>query len=237
MTTRARLAMFAAALLAGTAVGAAVWAATPAGISLPAVAGKTPAEQPGSRTSGSQVRRSPEPGAAIVKVSDAGRPAGGVPSASGPSAVPVQLTIPALHVTAPVVPVTAANGLLGVPPVITTVGWWAGGAAPGAHTGTAVFDGHVDSATSGLGALWPLRFARPGEQVTLGLAGRPNLSYRVTAVRSYPKADLPAPLFVSGAGPPTLVLITCGGRFDSATGHYADNVVVYAVPGAPLTAQ
>jgi len=27
-----------------------------------------------------------------------------------------------------------------------------------------------------------------------------------------------------------LVLLTCGGAFDEATHHYADNVVVYAVP-------
>jgi hypothetical protein len=26
------------------------------------------------------------------------------------------------------------------------------------------------------------------------------------------------------------VLVTCGGRFDAATGHYPDNVVVTALP-------
>ena len=29
---------------------------------------------------------------------------------------------------------------------------------------------------------------------------------------------------------PRLVLVTCGGSFDSARRHYADNVVVYALP-------
>jgi hypothetical protein len=27
-----------------------------------------------------------------------------------------------------------------------------------------------------------------------------------------------------------LAVVTCGGPFDSSTGHYWDNVVVYAVP-------
>jgi hypothetical protein len=30
------------------------------------------------------------------------------------------------------------------------------------------------------------------------------------------------------AGYPSLRLITCGGPFDQATGHYVDNIVVYA---------
>jgi hypothetical protein len=31
---------------------------------------------------------------------------------------------------------------------------------------------------------------------------------------------------------PTLRLITCDGAFDSATGHYADNLIVFAVKAA-----
>jgi hypothetical protein len=30
------------------------------------------------------------------------------------------------------------------------------------------------------------------------------------------------------AGYPSLRLITCGGPFDQATGHYTDNIIVYA---------
>ena len=30
------------------------------------------------------------------------------------------------------------------------------------------------------------------------------------------------------AGYPSLRLITCGGPFDQATGHYVDNIIVYA---------
>jgi hypothetical protein len=29
---------------------------------------------------------------------------------------------------------------------------------------------------------------------------------------------------------PRLVILTCGGPFDAATGHYLDNIVAYALP-------
>jgi hypothetical protein len=32
------------------------------------------------------------------------------------------------------------------------------------------------------------------------------------------------------SGPPRLAIVTCGGPFDAATGHYVDNVIVWAVP-------
>jgi hypothetical protein len=45
----------------------------------------------------------------------------------------------------------------------------------------------------------------------------------------YPKNDLPR-LIYRRFGPPMLALVTCGGAFDSATHHYSENVVVFAVP-------
>ncbi len=63
-------------------------------------------------------------------------------------------------------------------------------------------------------------------QTTDGVAA----SYRVTGRHFYSKADgLPAELFPLG-GRPRLVLITCGGEFDQATGSYEENVVVAADP-------
>jgi hypothetical protein len=39
------------------------------------------------------------------------------------------------------------------------------------------------------------------------------------------KGALPGSLFAT-TGPPRLALVTCGGSFDPATGHYRDNVIV-----------
>jgi hypothetical protein len=83
--------------------------------------------------------------------------------------------------------------------------------------------------TSGCSAS-PLRSAEVGEQITLRLTSGNAVVYRVSGVRTYIKTALPASLFVGPTGPPALVLITCGGAFDRATGQYSNNTVVYAVP-------
>jgi hypothetical protein len=42
------------------------------------------------------------------------------------------------------------------------------------------------------------------------------------------KTDIPLDRYFARDGAPRLTLITCGGPFDKATGHYRDNVVVTA---------
>jgi hypothetical protein len=56
-----------------------------------------------------------------------------------------------------------------------------------------------------------------------------TFTYRVTSVRTYPKNALPTSVY-SRTGPARLVLVTCGGPFDTASGHYRDNIVVTALP-------
>jgi hypothetical protein len=144
--------------------------------------------------------------------------------------VPVAVSLPDRHVSAPVVPTsTAPDGALVVPDPPTTVGWWAPGALAGAPSGTTVLAGHIDSAAAGLGTFVVLRQVGVAERVELRGADGRTLAYRVVARRQLGKADLPADLFARG-GPPRLVLITCGGRFDRTTHHYTDNVIVYAEP-------
>jgi hypothetical protein len=165
---------------------------------------------------------------------------GSHPGSPGPAAVsrsvalappPVRLRLPRLHVDAPVLPVSVgADGLLGVPDNPRQLGWWTESGRPGMPSGSVVIDGHVDSAALGPGALLRLGEARPGDEVVLMNASGGSTRYTVVARRSYAKTSLPlAEVFGQDVGP-RLVLITCGGVFDQATGHYADNVVVYAVP-------
>ncbi len=153
--------------------------------------------------------------------------------ASGPAVagtVPVAVALPDRHISAPVVPTeTAPDGALVVPDPPTIVGWWAPGALAGAPSGTTVLVGHIDSAAAGPGTFAVLRQVGVGERVELRGADGRTLAYRVVARRQLGKADLPADLFAHG-GPPRLALVTCGGRFDRATRHYTDNVIVYAVP-------
>jgi hypothetical protein len=146
------------------------------------------------------------------------------------TAVPVRLRIAAIGVSAPVVPVgVAADGTLGIPASPAVVGWWAGGSSPGRRSGATVLVGHVDSSALGPGALFRLQQLRPGATVTL-IAGGRAWHYAVRAVRAYAKAGLPSAAVFGQRVTSRLVIITCGGQFDAVTGHYRDNIVVYAVP-------
>lgn len=143
---------------------------------------------------------------------------------------PALLAIPALKVQASVVPVTTSSGILGVPADPAQVGWWTGSARPGASSGSVVLDGHIDSAQAGPGALFRLADLHAADLITVTTATGARWPYTVTARRAYGKIHgLPPELFAT-AGAPRLVLITCGGPFDTATGSYLDNVVVFAVP-------
>jgi hypothetical protein len=55
--------------------------------------------------------------------------------------------------------------------------------------------------------------------------------YRITTLRTVPAQALArADHAIDQRGPHRLVLITCAGRFDPATGRYDRNLVVTAVP-------
>jgi Sortase domain len=175
------------------------------------------------------------PGDGVARVHPGGRPAVMLAPAAPASRAatlgppPARLRVPRLGVDAPVLPVSVGvDGLLGVPEDPRQLGWWSGSSRPGMPSGSIVIDGHVDSATLGLGALF--REARPGDEVVLTNAAGGSARYTVAARRSYAKTSLPVAEVFAQDVSARLVLLTCGGRFDQATRHYLDNVVVYAVP-------
>ncbi len=137
---------------------------------------------------------------------------------------------PALQLRAPVVPVgTDASGALDLPPDTATLGWWVGSALPGSTRGNVVLAGHIDTVEHGPGVMAAVVRQRVGARLQLVDRAGTTITYRVVAVRSYPKTALPAAVF-AGTGRPRLVLVTCGGTFDEERHHYSDNVVVYAEP-------
>jgi len=93
-----------------------------------------------------------------------------------------------------------------------------------------VIDGHVDD-RGGPGALFRLARTPVGSALVLQTPAG-VLRYVMQARRRYGKDQLPGDLFTA-AGRPRLVLITCGGPFDRASGHYQDNVVLYALRPSP----
>ena len=152
-----------------------------------------------------------------------------VPSATaGPAvAMPTSLVIPAIGVSASLTHLgLTASGALQVPASAAAPGWYTGSPPPGA-TGAAVIAGHIDS-YQGPGVFYRLRLMRPGQRVYVRRADRSVAVFEVTAVHAYLKSQFPSDAVYGATPDAQLRLITCGGTFDPATGHYLSNVIVYA---------
>jgi hypothetical protein len=150
-------------------------------------------------------------------------------------APPVRMWIPAMGVRTRLVWLGLnPDGTLQVPTDFSVAGWYALGPSPG-QPGGAVIAGHVDS-TEGPALFYRLGELAPGSIVRIALADRTEVRFRVYAVREYPKTAFPTSLVYPRTPAPELRLVTCGGPFDDQTGHYLDNVVVFARQSrAPLS--
>jgi sortase (surface protein transpeptidase) len=95
------------------------------------------------------------------------------------------------------------------------------------QAGAAVIEGHVDS-YQGPAVFYRLGALRPGNQIDVTLADGITAVFRVTGVREYAKDKFPAGAIFGPADYAALRVITCGGDFDAATGHYLSSVVVFA---------
>ncbi len=152
-----------------------------------------------------------------------------VPSAEDETVpTPTGLEIPAIGVRTRLVRlgITAA-GTLQVPATTAVAGWYTGSPRPGA-TGSAVIAGHIDS-VSGPGVFFRLRELRPGELVYVQRGHASMAVFKVTAVQTFLKSKFPTDAVYGPVPNAQLRLITCGGTFDPATGHYLSNVIVFAV--------
>ena len=146
---------------------------------------------------------------------------------------PARLTIAELDVDMVVVEVgTEADGTMSLPASGDEAGWYRFGSAPASPSGTTVLASHVDTRAEGLGPFARLREAQVGTAVTVtDVDGRVH-SYTVSTVERIAKTQVPLDDVFDRAGPPRLVLLTCGGAWDASIGHYEDNVIVTAVPVA-----
>jgi sortase (surface protein transpeptidase) len=140
---------------------------------------------------------------------------------------PVRIVIPAIGVSAPVIPLHLnRNGTLQVPKSFSQTGWFVGGPEPG-ENGAAVIVGHVDS-KSGPGVFYRLRALRRGDLIKVVLKNKSTVRFVVRSGREVPKKRFPTKLVYGKTKAPSLRLITCDGRFDRSTGHYVDNHVIFA---------
>ena len=151
------------------------------------------------------------------------------PTASGlPPSAPVRLSIPAVGVDSSLVKLgETADGTVGVPQSFHVAGWFTGSLTPG-EVGPTVILGHVDS-YQGPGIFFRLGALKPGDAVSLTRADGRTVTYRITGVREYPKNQFPTTAVYANTDVPSIRLITCGGTFDSRTGHYLSNIVAFGV--------
>jgi hypothetical protein len=142
---------------------------------------------------------------------------------------PVAVEIPSIGVSSRLIRLGLnPDGTMEVPRDYGLAGWFTGGAMPG-QDGPAVISGHVDS-KSGPAVFYRLRDLRRGDAVRVRRADGRWLAFEVTGTARYAKAAFPTEAVFGPVTGPVLRLITCGGAFDRASGHYLDNVVVTAIP-------
>lgn len=104
--------------------------------------------------------------------------------------------------------------------------WYSEGPAPG-EVGPAIVLGHVD-ARGKPGIFHRLPEMAEGDEITIGRADGSALRFVVTRVAQVAKAEFPTAEVYGPTAEPELRLITCGGSFDRAAGHYRDNIIVFA---------
>jgi sortase (surface protein transpeptidase) len=142
-------------------------------------------------------------------------------------AVPVRVEVPSIGVDAPVIKLGLnPDRSLEVPTDYGDTGWWTGGPRPG-EPGPAVIVGHVDS-KSGPAVFYRLNELQRGDEIVVVGHDGSRVKFTVEGSERYPKDEFPTARVYGHTDRPTLRLITCGGDFDSSTGHYVDNTVVYA---------
>ncbi len=156
--------------------------------------------------------------------------AGLAPGQSLPRSLPVSVDIPAIGVSSRLLHLGVnSDGTVQVPSLSTRAdeaAWYKYSATPG-QIGASVIEGHLDG-YRGPAVFFRLGALRPGDRIDVTLADGITAVFRVIGVRQYLKSSFPAKSIYGAAGYPALHLITCGGAFDYATGHYLSSTVVFA---------
>ncbi|WP_328538597.1 class F sortase [Streptomyces sp. NBC_00344] len=156
-----------------------------------------------------------------------------LPPAAHPvkGAEPHRVEIPAVGVSAPVVPRGLDDDGAVDPPSFDEpgeVGWFGRGTRPGAK-GAALLVGHVDTRDRPA-VFYGLSAVRPGQKVGVEGVDGSRAEFTIDDVRVFPR-DRFDPRKVYGPrekGRAELRLITCGGAYDRKAGTYTANVVVSA---------
>jgi LPXTG-site transpeptidase (sortase) family protein len=144
---------------------------------------------------------------------------------------PVRVELPQANINVTVEPVgVKSTGLMDIPENVAIAGWYEYGADPDSASGTTVIAAHVDSVKYGLGPFSRLKRLGAGSAIVVTTSDGVAHSYVVQSLQNVPKKQLPVDEIFERDGSPRLILITCGGQFDTVSRTYSDNVIVTASP-------
>jgi sortase (surface protein transpeptidase) len=143
------------------------------------------------------------------------------------AARPVRVTVPSIGVSSGLQPLgRSADGTIEVPGDWQRAGWYRRGPRPG-QVGPAVILGHLDS-TTGPAVFFRLIDLEAGDEIHVDRADGSVVTFVVERIERHAKTRFPTHDVYLPTLRPTLRLVTCGGAFDATSGHYRDNVVVFA---------
>lgn len=152
------------------------------------------------------------------------------PGTGASTAAPRVVSLPAIQAESELMQLgLEPDGTLEVPPPEpgSPAGWYSGSPSPG-DPGPAVLLGHVNASDGGPGVFARLRSLGPGDQITVEREDGRAVIFTVIAGDRYEKDEFPTDKVYGNTPGPELRLITCDG-YDSASGLWQDNYVVYAV--------
>ncbi len=144
-------------------------------------------------------------------------------------AVPKRIRIPSIGLKAKLVKVDVdRHGYVEVPPYRRrhVAGWFDRSSSPG-EAGAAVIVGHVDTKT-GPSVFFRLKQVRQGDKILVDRKDHVTVVFRVNKIKRVAKARFPSKKVYGDVSYPALRVITCGGVFSRKSGHYLDNVIVFA---------
>ncbi|WP_084130520.1 class F sortase [Demequina sp. NBRC 110055] len=167
------------------------------------------------------------PSVEVTRAPEGPSPTPDVPGVEAVPGVPARLLVPAIGVDTSLEQLgLQEDGALATPVDTDLAGWFSGGPRPGA-VGPAVIAGHV-SWRGDPSVFFRLGDIARGDQITVVSDEGQDVTFEVSRVEQHPKDDFPTVAVYANTDQPELRLITCGGDFDRATGHFVDNVIVFA---------
>lgn len=218
---KTRFATASAAVLAATAVVAAVWAVAlwPAQTATGTQEG-FPALQPPDVVAPVQAPLATHGGAV-----DNG--------ARNTDANPTRIAIPAIGVDMPITALgLASDGSMALVERADTATWYKYGAAPGDRDGAALIAAHVASPVDGVGPFSRLPELRGEDVVKVTMSDGSTQPFVVVKREQISKQTVDYGAIMANSDG-LLVLVTCGGEWNAENSRYEDNVIVWAASLVP----